>query len=710
MKYIMYFVFVIGALLTFISITNFINKPLSHVPEVKNGVLDLRQENNLHDSLVTLDGTWDFYWQKFTHSDENVDLSSEEKTSIVVPSSWQFANTEEKNISNLGYGTYQLQILIPDDYIDQTLGLYIPSVATAYKLWINDELMLSNGMIATNSDDMVPVNYARTSYFQPGDTVIHVTLEVANFSQRKGGLWESIQFGTANEISLLKEKNIALQLMIVGSFFIMGIHNIFIFVLRRRLLYPLFLGILCLLFAMRTLVVGETFLLNIFPTFPWELQVKLEYLPVVFGLPLLVKYINDFYEEDKFIIFERIVFVISLLFVFIVLVTPAIVYTKYLILFLTVVPVTLIYFGYLFLKAFFEKRPASLFTLVGFTIFIVTVFNDSLYFLDFTNNGMYLSSGFFIFILSQTLAQAIRFSETHDQVENLSEELMEANRSLEKKVEDRTKKLALLYAKLRESEHERKNLMSDLAHEISKPLTLIKGYSEAMIDKKLPPEKDYLQTIHHNANISERLIHDLSELSKLETRQLTMIYQKIKLKNYPNHIYQNHQLTIENRGKNFIWKNQNEWIVQVPNDAYIYIDPDRMNQVFINIIENALIHTEDGENIYLEVEWHASAHADNEMALTEMAATTENDQTFPGEIIGECIIKIIDEGRGIPNEDIPLIFNRLYRGAYNQEGVNSRGLGLAISKEIVELQGGTIWVESKVDEGSIFFISIPVYH
>ena len=225
-----------------------------------------------------------------------------------------------------------------------------------------------------------------------------------------------------------------------------------------------------------------------------------------------------------------------------VLVTPAVIYTKYLAVFLIVVPITLIYFGNIFLKAYFNKRPASLFTLIGFTIFIVTLMSDSFYFLNITSNGTYSSAGFLIFILSQTFVHAIQFSEAHHQVEKLSEELIQANRSLEKKVEYRTKELTLLYSRLRESENERKNLMSDLAHEISKPLTLIKGYSEAMVDEKLAPEKDYLKIIYHNANISERLIHDLSELSRLETRQLQMILERVTLKNYPKNIMKHHRL------------------------------------------------------------------------------------------------------------------------------------------------------------------------
>lgn len=707
MRYSLYFLFVIGILVVFISITTIIKQPAPHIPSVENGVLDLIEVEDLNTSIVQLDGTWEFYWQIFTQSQENIGANNTYQTTMYVPGSWEVSHHSEENITNFGYGTYKLKILLPENELDKTYGLYITSVATSYKLWIDDEFIISNGEIGTNRKEMHPVNYARTAYFHPKDHTIDITIEVANFSQRKSGLWESIYFGSAEEISLLREKNVALQLLVVGSLVIMGIYNIFICLLRRTLIYSMFLGILCLMFAIRTLLIGDAFLIYLFPHFPWELQVKLEYLPTVFGLPLMVKYVNELYEEKKFILFEKIVLFFSIVFGIFVLVTPAFIYTKYLLLFLIVVPITLIYFGYIFLNAFYEKKPASLFTLIGFTIFIVTVISDSLYFFNFVNNGLYLSNGFLIFLLSQTFAHAIKFSETHAQVENLTDKLLEANRSLEKKVKDRTKELSHLYTKLRKSEHERKNLMSDLAHEISKPLTLIKGYSEAMVDEKLTPEKDYLQIIYRNANISERLIHDLSELSKLETRQLKMIFQKVELKNYPYNIFQHHKWTVERKGKHFKWKNEHHWSDQAHENVYLYIDPDRMNQVYINIIENALYHGEKGENIFIEFELSRTNNMKEE--AEEVAATTENRSSTKQNQIGEFIIKITDEGKGIPEEDLPYIFNRLYRGTNDKDGISSSGLGLAISKEIVEMHGGNIWVESELGEDSTFYVSLPVY-
>lgn len=706
MRYTSYLLFVIGLSLLFIAVTTFFKASPPHIPSVENGVIDLRDVENLDSTIVHLDGTWDFYWKQFTLTDESVSSESR-KTGIVVPKSWGIAAIDGTETTNIGYGTYELNIVIPDELVDKTFGLYIPSVATAYKLWIDEKLLLTSGTIAKNEADMVPENYARVVYFQPSDETIKVTFEVANFSQRKGGLWESIQFGVSNEISLLRDKHVAFQLLVVGAFTIMGIYNIFIYLLRNSLFYTKYIGFLCLMLALRTLVIGETFLLNVFPGLTWELQVKLEYLPIVFGPFLLVKYIHALYKEERLLGVERLVTVISIIFALIVLVMPAIFYTKYLAVLLIIIPLTIIYFGNVLLNAYVAGQPTSLLTLLSFTIFIVPIINDTLYFLNITNNGTYSVSGLFVFILSQSFVHAIQISNTYSQVEKLSEELLQANRSLEKKVEERTKESSHLYEKLRESEEERKNLMSDLAHEISKPLTLIKGYSEAMVDGKIEPQKDFLQIIYQSSLISERLIHDLSELSKLEMGELKMQFEAVELKQYPKHIFEHHRWTVENEGKRFIWIDQDEWQARAPEDAIIYIDENRMDQVWMNLIDNALSYAQDGKNIYMEVEWHANFDAMDEIAAS--GDTEKKEAKFAGEKIGECIIKIIDEGKGITQEDLPFIFNRSYRALNKPENDTGRGLGLAISIEIVKMHGGTIWVNSVIGKGSTFFISLPVY-
>src|SRR5690625_377518 len=106
MRYILYFLFIIGLLFVITGVSNMVKQSEPHTPSASNGVIDLRHMNESSSSIVNLDGTWDFYWNTFTHSMENRDLNSLQQTSITVPSSWNEAATGDETISSLGYGTY----------------------------------------------------------------------------------------------------------------------------------------------------------------------------------------------------------------------------------------------------------------------------------------------------------------------------------------------------------------------------------------------------------------------------------------------------------------------------------------------------------------------------------------------------------------------------------------------------------------------------
>lgn len=682
MRFVKHTSIMLGIVLVIIvSVTIFQPSFSAFMPTAQQGVIDLREWENANSAIVKLDGSWRFYRQHFTHSKPGYDAEYVDAAFIQVPGDWKHAE----------YGTYQLTLLISEELKDKSLGLYIPSVATAYSLWIDDEYQLSNGTIAPVIEEVIPVNYARTVYFEPRDTTIELTIEVANFVQRKGGLWEAIHIGLADDIALLKEKRIAIELSIVGALFMMGIYNIFIYFLRRRIIYPLYLGVLCLLFAARTLLIGETFMIRLFPAFPWELQVKVEYLPIVVGVYLLVKYVNHAYPMSRLRYFEKVVAVISLVFALVVLATPAKVYTQYLSLFVAVILACLGYIGYAFWRAYQEKRVAASFTFFCYNLLILSTINDALYFMNVIHTGSFLSAGFLFFLTSQTFVHAVRFSEANMQVERLSKNLKELNLSLEKKVDERTvelsglyERLQGLYAKLSKSEDERKRLMSDIAHEISTPLTLIKGYSEALVDQKLPLDAKYIEIIHANAITTERLIQDLSDLSKLESRQMKMEFKEVKVKDYPAYVYEHHKALAEKGGHDFQWVNREQWNEAAPYDKFIVIDEVRMNQVFTNIIHNAVKYTPKEKSIYFAVEWK------------------QNEG---------LIFKIRDEGKGIASEAVPHIFNRLYRKEALEENqhrdTGNRGLGLTISKEIIDIHGGKIWVDSVVGQGSTFYISIP---
>lgn len=642
----------------------------------KQGVIDFRYMEPTETPVFTLDGEWLF----------------EDKHYIQVPGIWDLNN--DRPFLNTGSGTYKLDIRLHRDQIGETLGLYIPNVASAYEVWIDGELKLSSGKIGETADDMLPTNYARTLYFIPKSERIELVIHVSNFSQRKGGLWDSIQFGSADAIALMHEKRIALQLLVVGTLLMMSIYLIIIYFLRRSQVSAFFLGLVTLAFAVRTLLIGDTFFIRVFPTFPWELQVKLEYLTMIVSIPLFTRYIHHLYPKDRLSKIQIYADIVALLFVCLVILTPALIYTHFLMLYQLLNMPIVFYLIYLFTIAMIRKRTTSKVNFISLVIFMAACLNDALLYLNYIDSVLLASKGFFVFLVSQTVVHAIKYSEAYRNIEQLTKELNELNQSLEQKVEERTIELKQVNERLRHVEHARKALISNVSHELSGPLTLIQGYVEAILDHKVPSEQKYWRIIDDKTRLLKRLIRDLSTLSELESRTIQMEFKIMPAAQLLEQIYEHYQGELEASGYDLRWDQKEPY--NLPSQAYVVIDRDRIDQVFVNVIHNAVKYSGDVKDIEMVVEW-SPAHANA-------------DDLADDERIGDLIVKVIDKGSGIAANELPHIFKRLYRGSGTMEkGTESRGLGLAISKEIMEIHNGDIWAESDIDRGSTFYILLPLY-
>lgn len=229
-------------------------------------------------------------------------------------------------------------------------------------------------------------------------------------------------------------------------------------------------------------------------------------------------------------------------------------------------------------------------------------------------------------------------------------------------------------ATLEQTEAMRRDLMANVAHELRTPLTSIKGYMEGMIDGVLPAQPETFQQIYHEADRLQRLVDDLQELSRVEAGAF-------KLERQPLAIGDLLQQTTAHLRPQFEEKNVSLRLNIPTNLPFIQADKDRLSQVLLNLVGNALQYTpSDG--------------------MVTLSATVQNP---------ELIVSISDTGIGIPAEHLPHIFNRFYRvdKSRSRAGGGS-GIGLTIAKHLVEAHGGRLWAESAGEgRGSTFRFSLP---
>lgn len=224
----------------------------------------------------------------------------------------------------------------------------------------------------------------------------------------------------------------------------------------------------------------------------------------------------------------------------------------------------------------------------------------------------------------------------------------------------------------------RKEFVANVSHELRTPLTAIKSYSETLLaDEQIDGQtrRSFLQVIHDETDRMARLVRDLLDLSQLESHRATWdreycllseLAQRVLTKLQPQIAAKNLQVFVKHRGS-------------LP-EPLIYADPDRLQQVLLNIVSNAVEFTPDGGTIAITIE--------------------------PGE--QEVLVEVSDTGIGIPAEDLPRLFDRFYRVDKSRtRQMGGTGLGLAIARQIVEGHGGRISVTSTLGQGTTVSFTVP---
>ncbi|HEY9819296.1 MAG TPA: HAMP domain-containing sensor histidine kinase [Candidatus Sericytochromatia bacterium] len=233
---------------------------------------------------------------------------------------------------------------------------------------------------------------------------------------------------------------------------------------------------------------------------------------------------------------------------------------------------------------------------------------------------------------------------------------------------------------LEDVEHRRRELVSDLTHELRTPLTVLRGYLEELAADRIEATPAVYQQLAKETKRLERLINDLQELSKAEAGYLPIKCKSVNLRPLLESLVQKFSDQLLEDGPVLLL----ECPEQLPT---VRADIDRVEQILVNLLGNALTYTETG-SITIRV-W----------TETEGASSR----------LGRMWISVTDTGIGIAPEDLPHVFERFWRAEKSRnQHTGGTGIGLAISKRLIELQGGQIEVRSGLGKGSTFQFYLPL--
>ena len=223
---------------------------------------------------------------------------------------------------------------------------------------------------------------------------------------------------------------------------------------------------------------------------------------------------------------------------------------------------------------------------------------------------------------------------------------------------------------------QRNEFLADIGHELRTPLTYLKGYSEIVLQTSLSNEeqKEYIGIIHEQSKRLQRLVQDLFDLARLEQGDFSFKKERLSLEEVVTNVLTFVESSMDEKGIVLDY--------QPPNtNPFVEADPQRLEQLFINILENARRYTP--QNGFIEVRY-------------------EGD-------VDHITVQIRDSGPGIPKDELPFIMERLYRVEKSRsKETGGTGLGLAICKKIVEVHKGEIRVESVEGQGTTFSVRFPL--
>lgn len=227
--------------------------------------------------------------------------------------------------------------------------------------------------------------------------------------------------------------------------------------------------------------------------------------------------------------------------------------------------------------------------------------------------------------------------------------------------------------RLEKSEKLRRQMIADIAHELRTPLTVIQGDLQAILDGVYEPSPEVIASIHEESVLLARLVSDLRELSLAEAGELRLAKQLVDLREVIRQTVTVVEPRLESRRITLT--------VTTPEEpVLVEIDPQRIQQVLLNLLSNAERYTPEGGQVSISVHSQKS----------------------------EIRVSVVDTGPGIKPEDLPYIFERFWRADRSRSrATGGSGLGLAIAKYFIEAHGGRIWAESTQGQGATFTFSLP---
>jgi signal transduction histidine kinase len=653
---------------------------IAAAPEARQGLLDLRG-HDISRRSATLSGEYEFFWRKFVpaRAPDGADSAAAHVPDAyaIVPGAWNalVVGSQGEAIGGDGFATYRLRVLLRPS---GNLGLRVPTMHTAFRLYVNGELLCANGRPGKTAAESRPGYFPQVVEIPGQVDRLDLVLHISNFHHRKGGTWTHIDLGDVALLGAARERGLLFDFFLFGSVLIMGFYHCGLFLMRRRDRSTLYFGLFCLLVAVRIFTTGEHYLLQLLPDMDWDWYVKIQYWGFYLAVPAFGSFAYHAFPHEFPPWLYRLGWFFGGAFALIVLFTPARIFSY------TMDPYQIwtVLAGLamiaVLLLSLHRKRDGAFLYMIGWLILFTTMVNDILYNSEIVQTILLVPLGFFLFVVMQSIFLALRISRAFETAERLSETLEDAIHERTRELEDSRDQLEVAKEQAERSDRAKSEFLATMSHEIRTPLNSILGTASLLEESTLSGEqKEQVSILNRAGHRLLTLINEILDLSKIEAGKLNLESVPFSVRE----VLADLQGLMGNRARLKGIMLESICPPDVPERSLG--DPDRLAQVLLNLVSNAIKFTERG-GVTLNVE---IVRRDQQAVVMRFSVT--------------------DTGIGIAPDKQQRIFESFVQAdqddARRYEGT---GLGLAISRRLVELMGGHLYLESEEGEGSVFWFDI----
>ncbi len=619
-------------------------------PAAAQGVLDLRDRDVLSGRAMDLNGEWEFYPGRFLMTGSgNEDPGPASDTFVHVPGTWN-ASLGSPNHSAYGYGSYRLRILVRPEP-GRMYGIRIPYVRTASELFVNGQRLAGKGRVDSDPSRYTPYTFPMQAVFPADDGVIDVVVQAANFdSVMRGGIMKPVHFGSAEAIQQERLFSVGAQWTVCIVLAIHGLYAGVLFLIgtrRKELLW--FLALVASAILM-TVADDDKLLLAWIPLdFDWN--VKLVYLSYVAIAALMVRFIASLLDEyaktGRHFWFYAVCGVSAVL----IVVTPAKVTLELGYILFSMPFIGGLIVSRLSFRSLTRGNADAIYVLLGITSVLANIVGTLGKGAGLFDAGYYpidLSAAFFAFA-SYWFRSYFRLSE-HS---------------------------VRLAEKLQQADKQKDDFLANTAHELRNPLhgmlNIAQSVMERWEDREFAAEgrarMELLVTVGKRLSL---LVNDLLDLGMLRGDTLRLQVGNVQAQAVASGVLD--MLRYMADGKPVRLVND------IPPDfPRLRADENRLTQILFNLVHNALKFTDVG--------------------MVAIRASARD---------GMALIAVSDTGPGMDEKTRNVVFEPYEQGgATPQASGGGIGLGLSICKQLVELHGGTLQVESLPGQGSEFSFTLP---